>query len=191
MRSIVLRLTSVICVFGILLPLVGQGGMSEGEKNMMAFMTPSKAHADMAKNVGEWKTTYTMWMEPGAEPMKSEGNCVNKMIMGGRYLESVNDATFMGMPMDGLMLQGFDNHRKVYTAVWIDSLGSGFAIAEGVYNDSGELIMNGKMTDPMTGEVVKYRTVDKHINDQKHIMEMYMVTPKGDFKSMEVVFTRK
>ena len=36
-------------------------------------MTPGDHHAHFNSWVGEWKTTMTIWSEPGAEPMVTQG----------------------------------------------------------------------------------------------------------------------
>ncbi len=191
MRKIISSLVILVSILGIGSQVLGQEGMSEADKNMVAFMTPGQPHKDMEKLVGDWVVDYTMWMEPGQEPMKMKGSCTNSMIFDGRYLKSDNNAIVMGQPMKGFMLQGFDNHRKVFNAIWIDSMGTGFAISEGKYDKDGALVMQGEMTDPMSGNLVQYRTVTTIIDKDKHTMDMYMVSPEGEFKSMALVFTRK
>ena len=102
---------------------------AEMQKKWMEYMTPGAMHSKMAEQAGTWNASIRFWMFPGAEAQVSEGRAINKMILGGRYLQSKNTGTvFGGMEMEGISLQGFDNETKEFTAVWIDNMGTGTMI---------------------------------------------------------------
>src|SRR5258707_15385849 len=63
-------------------------------KAMMAYSTPGEIHKMLAKSVGVWTATVTMWMQPGAPPTTSTAEANNEMILGGRYLQSRNTGSF-------------------------------------------------------------------------------------------------
>ncbi|MBA3482029.1 MAG: DUF1579 family protein, partial [Pirellulales bacterium] len=44
------------------------------------FVTPTKQHAEMAREVGVWDADVSMWEQPDAEPMKSKGVETNAML---------------------------------------------------------------------------------------------------------------
>src|SRR5438132_1632850 len=70
-------------------------------KNWQAYMTPGDMHKMMSSWDGKWNSEVTLWEKPGAPPQKSTGTTINKMVLGGRYQESVNTGTMMGMPFEG------------------------------------------------------------------------------------------
>jgi hypothetical protein len=86
--------------------------MDPQTKAWMEYMTPGDMHKMLAGSNGSWKTKIHMWMAPGTEPMVSEGTSVNEMILGGRYQRSTHSGDFMGMPMEGMNILGFDNATK-------------------------------------------------------------------------------
>jgi len=90
--------------------------MTPEMKMWMEYMTPSDMHKVLEKNVGQWKAEITMWMAPNTPPTIAEGNSVNEMILGGRYLQSKHSGNFSGMPMEGIGLEAYDNAKKLSTA---------------------------------------------------------------------------
>ena len=163
-------------------------------KNWMDNMTPGAPHELIAKSVGEWTSVNTMWMDPDAPPTITEGSCVNKMILGGRYLLSENKGNFNGMPFEGIATTGYDNIKKVFFNTWIDNFGTGMMTSEGTYDSTSKTItFTGKMIDPMTSKEMPFRETFSMPDDNTQIMEMFGPRPdgKGEYKSMNIVYTRK
>lgn len=157
------------------------------QKAMTEYMTPGKMHDFLAKNAGEWKTTIKLWMGPGTEPIVSEGTSVSEMILGGRYLQSKHSGTIMGMPMMGLGIDAYDNGKKIFVSTWYDNMGTGVMVLTGTYNEAAKTMsLSGVSYDPASGKDVKVREVQKFVKDGHIIMEMYMGTDAGEFKSMEI-----
>lgn len=167
---------------------------SEAEmKAWMDYMTPGDFHKEMAKWDGEWKEDITMWMAPGAPAQKNTASCVNKMILGGRYQSATHTGSFNGMPFEGISTTGYDNAKKIFVSTWVDNMGTGIMVLEGTWDEkSKSLNLKGKQTDPGTGKPMDIREVFTVIDDNTQKMEMFM-TPNGgqEYKSMEIVFTRK
>lgn len=162
-------------------------------KNWEAYMTPSEAHKQMAQWTGEWSGDITMWMSPGAPPVKSTGTASNKMILGGRYQQSVNKGSFNGMPFEGVSTLAYDNAKKVYIATWIDNMGTGVMSLEGRWDEASKSVnFTGKCVDPMTGKEMDVRETFKPVDNNFQIMEMYCQGPDGkEYKTMEIKYTRK
>lgn len=184
-----LRITSVILLAFYL--LLGNRGLfaqdDAAQKAMTDYMTPGKMHEFLAKSAGEWKTVLKLWMQPGGEPVISEGTSVSEMILGGRYLQSKHSASVMNMTMQGLGLDAFDNGKKLFVSVWLDNFGTGVMVLEGTCNDDMTLLtLTGKSFEPVSGKEIKVREVLKVLNDKHHVMEMYMESGDKEFKSMEV-----
>lgn len=190
-----MMLTLVVCsiVAGGL--LTAQQPSKEEQEKMMkawqAYMTPGDNHKYLEKFAGEWIAETTMWMYPGTPPDKSKGEVSAKMILGGRYLKSHMKGTMMGMPMEGISITGYDNFQKKFNSMWIDSTGTGFYMSSGKL-EGNVRIETGEWDDITTGGKTHIKMVTKIVDDNKFIFEMYMSMPDNkEFKSMEVVYTRK
>lgn len=85
---------------------------SAEDQAWMAYMTPGPMHKMLASSNGEWHEEMTFWMAPGAPATKAESDCVNKMILGDRYQESIHTGSMMGMPFEGRSTVGYDNAKK-------------------------------------------------------------------------------
>jgi len=161
-------------------------------KKWMDYMTPGAMHEMMAKTVGEWTFVSKYWMDPSAPPTVSNGKSVNEMILGGRYLKSMNYSDVMGMPMEGLNILAYDKATNEFFSFWIDNMGTGMTMARGKYDEKTKLCsMKGTMVDPMTGKEMEYRQTMKFIDDDNQQMEMYMISDGKEIKSMEIMATRK
>lgn len=156
------------------------------------YMTPGSMHEMMAKLTGDWKTVHKFWMDPAGEPMSSEGTAKTEMILGGRYQMSEFSGSLMGMPLEGLWMMGFDNVSQEFTAIWIDNMGTGTAIAKGKYDESNKTIsMDGNMLDPILKTGMKFKQYLIMVDDNKYTMQMKLDVNGQEFKSMEIEFTRK
>ena len=144
---------------------------------------------------GKWDFETKTWMSgPDGEPMVSPGVCEMKLIFDGRYLLSTVKGTWMGMPFEGMGIDGYDNLRQEYTSVWIDSMGTGIMTMTGHADASGKVISyEGTMSDPGTGEKhKKCSTVIRLESKDRIVMEMYdKVGTKDEYKMMEITYTRK
>jgi len=158
----------------------------------MDYMTPGPMHEMLAKSVGDWKTITRFWMDPAGEPTETEGTGKTEMILGGRYQKSTHKSSMMGMETEGLFIMGYDNATQVFTATWIDNIGTGTAVAKGRYDESTNSInLNGAMVDPMSKQEMNFREVLKFLDDDHQLLEMYVVYNGQEFKSMEIEFIRQ
>lgn len=162
-------------------------------KNWQAYMTPSDMHKMMASWDGTWNSEITLWEKPGAPPQKSAGTTENKMVLGGRYQESINKSTMMGMPFEGHGTLGYDNTRKTFESTWIDNMGTGVMKMSGPWDAATKSItLTGKMMDPMSGKETDDKETFTVVDDNTQIMDMWGKGPDGkEFKMMEIKFTRK
>ena len=158
----------------------------------MEYMTPGPMHEMLAKSVGDWKTITRFWMDPAGEPMETEGTGKTEMILGGRYQKSTHKSSMMGMETEGIFIMGYDNATQEFTAIWIDNIGTGTAVAKGRYDESTNSInLNGAMVDPMSKQEMNFREVLKFLDDDHQLLEMYVVYNGQEFKSMEIEFIRQ
>ena len=157
----------------------------------MDYMTPGEIHQAMASFAGDWKTESKMWMTPGAEPTVTQGTCKMEMILGGRYLKSTYAGDFMGMPFEGMSIEGFDNAAYMFYSMWIDNFGTGMMTMKGTYDDMTQSVnYKGTMMDPVQKKEIPVREVF-HVGDpNKLVMEMFSEDNGQEFKNMEVTYTR-
>jgi hypothetical protein len=100
----------------------------------------------------------------------------------------------MGMAGRGFAIQGYDNFKKKYVAMWVDSMSTAMLTMSGNASRDGKTeSMWGLMDEPMTGEVGKHvKYVTRVINDDKFIFEIHDLAIGGDkTKVVEIVYTRK
>jgi hypothetical protein len=162
-------------------------------KAWMDYMTPGKIHQMLAHSNGTWTYETTFWMAPGAPPSKSTGVTENKMILGGRYQESVHKGNMEGMEFEGHGLLAYDNGKKIFQNAWVDNMGTGIMMLEGTWDDATHsLTLTGKSYDPMAGKDIQMKEIITIQDDDHHMMEMYYTDKDGkEIKSMEIHLTRK
>jgi hypothetical protein len=157
-----------------------------------SFMTPGKFHEMLAKDNGAWSADITMWNSPDSPATKTTGNVMNSMILGGRYQQSKHNATFWGMPFEGISTLGYDNAKKIFVSSWVDNMGTGIMHTEGALDSATNTInFKGTCTDPTTGKDCAIREVFTWLEPNKQKMEMYMTVNGKEYKSMEIISTRK
>ncbi len=159
----------------------------------MKMMAVNENHTFLKNFVGEWTVETTAWMQPGAEPVKSENMAKAELIYGGRFLQVNFKGTMFGQPFEGLQIVGYDNQKKRYISFWIDSSSTSFYLTEGTRDEKTNVITeNGLWPDPMSGTDMKVRTVTTLVSKDEYKFEMFMGLPDGkEFKSMENRSTRK
>jgi hypothetical protein len=157
--------------------------------------TPGKMHELMAKDAGVWEGENTMWMAPGAEPVKSKSKTTITPIMDGRYIKMEMNGEMPGMgPYSGLGFCGFDNVSQKFVATWFDNRSTG------IMTGTGELSADGKTMTwtynfncPLTKQPVTMREIDKTTGPNTKTMEMYSPDPKTgkEYKMMSIELTKK
>ena len=159
----------------------------------MKYSQPSDHHKHLAKQVGTWDVEFKMWPAPGADPMESMGISKNTMALGDRFLHVSYKGEFMGEAFEGMGFSGYDNFLKKHTDLWMDNMGTVMFTSEGHCEKGGKVIkLAGELDDPMTGKKKMLKSVNRMINDDKYMVEMYDKDQNGkEFKHMELTYTRK
>lgn len=160
---------------------------------MIKAGAPGPEHQRLAALAGNWTGTVKMWMEPGKPPMEEACSAERKLILGGRFLHEEVKSRFMGQPFAGLGLTGYDNLKKKYTSIWVDSVGTGISSAEGSADASGKVLtFIREETDPVSGKKTKSKDVIRILGDDKNSMESFRLAADGkEMKVMEINLTRK
>ena len=161
----------------------------------IAAGTPGKMHELLVKGVGVWDGKSTMWMVPGAEPIKSVCTLTISPMMKGRYVKGEVSGEMPGMgPYHGFGLYGFDNVSRKFVSTWIDSQSTG------MMNGTGALSADGKTLTwkyihncPITKKPTVMREIETFTGPNSKTLEMFGEDPKSgkEFKMMSIEFTRK
>jgi hypothetical protein len=155
------------------------------------YMTPNEAHKMLAKANGKWDAEISFYYNPDT-PMVNKTICENKMILGGRYQQSVYKGLIDGMPFEGLNTLAYDNARKIYISTWIDNMGTGIMKLEGSFDDATKTLnMRGKATDVASGKDIDVREVFKYVDDQTQTMEMFETKDGKEMKTMSIFLKKK
>jgi len=172
----------------------GQGNWMEMMAKWQAMGATGPEHKKLVGMVGTWETESRMWMMPGMEPIVSKGTAEIRLIFDGRFIEQRYKCGEGEQAFEGLGYEGYDRIKKQYVSVWLDSQSTGIFMSYGQMDESGKVCTyHGKMDDPFTGEKDKVvKSVAREINKDKAVFEMYDKRPGvGEFKSMEITYTRK
>lgn len=169
-------------------------GMPDMEAYMKAYMEkikPTEHHQHLLKSVGTWKALVKTWMAPDQPPQESEGKAVIRPILDGRYTLMEYEGKMGEIPFKGLSLSTYDPIKKAYVALWVDSLSSWFAVAEGQCDGTGKkTVYHMTYTDPVLEKPIPVREVYEFIDDD-HIRFEYFENRDGqEFKVMEILYTR-
>ncbi len=192
-RPLNLLLTAglLAATMGLLQPAAAQDGQMDPkamEELMMKLATPGPAHGHLANLAGEWTAKVTMYLD-GSTPSTSTGTVNYELVLGGRYLLGRYSNTFMGQPMEGLSVDGYDNARQEYFSLWFDTMGTGFYEAWGKASADGKTVSlagtmeMGPMKIPSRSETV---VVDKDTVR----FTMWQSMGAQEMKAMEMEYKR-
>ena len=154
--------------------------------------TPGEPHKLFATLAGSWTTTTKEWMEPGKPPTESTGTAELKMLLDGRFLYQEFNGQMMGQPFNGIGIDGYDNIRKKYVTVWMDSMGTGIFLMEGTASPDGKTItLKGSHPEP-GGKHMSHRAIWKLIDNNNQTFDMYGAHHgQKETKMMEITYRRK
>ena len=166
-----------------------QQAMMEMYQNLA---TPSEPHKQFESLAGTWTTQTKEWMEPGKPPTEAAGSADMKMLLGGRFLQQDFTGEMMGQPYTGMGITGYDNLRKKYVSIWLDTMGTGPFMMEGTGSADGKTItLKGQHTEPGGGHMT-HRAVWKIVDSNTQTFDMWGNHGGGkEMKVMEIVYTRK
>jgi len=156
-------------------------------------MTPGAEHQTLAKAVGTWNATVTMWEAPGAPPQTSQAVSKRRMALGGRVLIDEWTGNMMGMPFEGLGHSGYDNVAKRWWGTWTDNFTTGVMTTTGTCDADPTKGCSyvGTMVNMMTGKEEKNRQTAKWPNPDEEHFEMFAAGPDGkEYQVMKIVAKR-
>ncbi|MFO0775738.1 MAG: DUF1579 domain-containing protein [Nitrospiraceae bacterium] len=158
----------------------------------MKLATPGTPHKQLDSLVGSWTTKTKEWTDPSKPPQESEGTVDMKMLLGGRFLHQEYSGMMMGQPYTGIGITGYDNLRKKYVTIWLDSMATAPFVMEGTASPDGKTItLRGGHDEPGGGHMT-HRAVWSIPDAQHQTFEMYGAHGhEKETKQMEILYTRK
>ncbi|HNR37401.1 MAG TPA: DUF1579 domain-containing protein [Acidobacteriota bacterium] len=190
----------VLILLTLGLPVWAQEPAAAKDDPMQAMMAAyarygeiGKEHRLLHQRAGTWDVTVRMWATPDSPAEESKGTSDCSQIMGGRFILEKFESMVMGQPFSGLGLIGFDNIKKKYVAIWIDSMSTGIMASEGAPAADGKSIEYvGDLPDPVANKYRLQRAVEYEEDADHRRMEAFDVGPDGKpFRSMEMVYIRR
>lgn len=133
------------------------------------FPKPGPEHEKLKELVGTWDAVMEM------AGQKSKAVATYKSICGGMWIESDFEGDLGGIKFQGHGLDGYDQHKKKYVGVWVDSMSSAPLHSEGNYDEaSKKLVMTGDSVDPQ-GKPQKFKMTTKTKDKDHFTFRMYMI----------------
>lgn len=191
---LVLFLLATVAAGGTAL-LVAQDAKQELTPEMEAvlkYAVPGEHHEHLKALIGTWETKTKFWPAPDAPVVESTGKAVHSAVLGGRFIHTTYDGDFMGQPFSGMGYIGYDNYKKQYTDVWMDTMGTYMLTSQGNGDAGGKVLdMRGSYDDPMTGQTKEFHSVYRFAGPDRYTLEMYDTAADGsEYKTLEIVHTR-
>ncbi len=154
---------------------------------------PGTGQVLLAKFVGDWDVVKTFYPQKG-EPVRTSGECVQKMVHEGHFLES--DFVFFdkdGGRTTGTGISGFEAKSGRFTTVWYDSRGTTFSMrqSEGPF-DGKEIVLYAAAFEP--AKPGRRSITRSHLEQDGRILvhRHYLVQEDGKERlMMELLLTRK
>lgn len=168
--------------------------MAEQWQAYMDLQKPGEPHEEMAHWLGEWDCQVTIsGMGPDVPPMTSRGSAMFSWLHEGRWMKQEFRGEMMGQPFNGFGISGYDNYRKQYVDMWVDSMSTSMATMRGnTMPGSDVMVMFGEMDEPMTGEIGKIvRNVITRHSDDHFTFEMQEVMYGEPFTVMTIEYRRR
>jgi Protein of unknown function (DUF1579) len=151
-----------------------------------AQLGPGPEHAKLKELVGDWDCVVKMG---GTE---SKGSATYRLDMGGMWVISEFKGEFGGQSFKGMGIDGYDQTKKKYTGVWVDSMTSAPMVSEGTYDSTGKILtMTGEQVGP-DGKMVKNKMTSEMKSPDLMLFTMYMVGADGkETPMMTIEYKRK
>ena len=154
---------------------------------------PGLEHERLQTLIGEWKAVTRAWRRHDAPIEEGKGSMSNFWMLDGRFVGQEYKSRAQRPKYQGLGALGYDNIRKVYTSVWLDTTSTSVYTATGSFDEAGNVFtLEGVYQDPVTGTPVKCRSITRIINRKKYTFELFKEGSDGKmFRTLDVVYTRK
>jgi len=181
-------------ILAVSLSLVPANLLAQQNKDRSTEVTPDgpgPVHRRLDDLVGDWDVAIQYKI--GEKVQEGKATCDAKWILGGRFLQQDYHSRFQGQPFHVLQILGYDNQKKKFIELMMDTMSTSVLHNEGEISEDGKVITNqGESRDPTTKKPVKLRT-RYTITDHDHFtLEWYRVDEGGkEEKTVTLRHSRK
>jgi hypothetical protein len=144
---------------------------------------PGPEHAHLKKLEGNWDTTFSM----GGQ--SSKGKASYKMDLGGLWLFSRFEGDMGGMKFQGHGMDSYDQGKKKYVSVWVDSMSTSPMLVEGTYDKATKTLTLAGEGPGEGGKPTKYKSTSEMPDDNTINFKMYV--GGGTEPAFTIVYKRK
>jgi hypothetical protein len=154
---------------------------------------PGPEHEILKKGIGTWDATVESRGDPNGPVETTKGVEVNRMMKGGLWLIQSFQGEFGGQPFEGHGVMGYDQAKKKYVGVWIDSIMPTISHLEGDYDAAKDVMTcTMDMTDPSGKTTVKTTLVTEHKSDGTRVFTLSAPGPDGKaFAMMKITYKKR
>ena len=152
---------------------------------------PGEEHMLLHAFAGSWDVNVTYQL--GGKEFKGKALCEAKWILDGRFLRQEYHSKMQGKDFIVLQFLGYDHGKKKFVELKMDSMDTGVMHNEGTISANGEVITcKGERIDPITGELVKIRTVTTIKDADHYTLEWFLTKSDGkEERAVVLSHTRK
>lgn len=156
-----------------------------GFANGQEVPKPGKEHEKLKDLAGTWDAMFEM------QGGTYKAEATYKAICGGMWMASDFKSELAGVPYSGHGLDGYDQQKKKYVGIWVQSMASAPMHYEGVIDDKGVLVMTGTFPGP-DGKPAKFKNTTAWKDKDHFTFKMYMVPAEGEeLLAFKIDYSRK
>ncbi len=96
-------------------------------------------HVWLQQLVGDWKVTYEVPTDTGAEPMQMEARASTRKV-GELWILVEGSANFDGQTFSSFMTLGYSPSQEAFTGTWVDSMQTQLWIYRGSLDPTGKIL---------------------------------------------------
>jgi hypothetical protein len=165
----------------------------ESPAEWVAMSKPGESHRLMDSFVGTWNVTMKFWSSPQSAPEQSSGVSESRWILGKRFIQESFKGKVGGQDFEGIGLFGFDNGRRRFDTLWLDSLNTSVARSSGAFDPENQIYsFEGQVYDPVLGRDKATKTTIRFLSPTRYVLTMFDHNPVyGDYKSLEMEYVRR
>lgn len=190
-------------VLGVALALVsGLPGVGAGQapppdsaraaavRAALAAMGPGPEHHRLVALEGAWRAAARYANGPGH--LELQGSATVRPVLGGRFVVLETRLPSPELPIEGLVVLGFDRRASQYTYLGFDTFGTYYVGAAGAWDEEAQVLrMPGTSSDPRTGEVKSYEMNFRFPAPDTFVAEIVFQGPDGRrWVAVETTYTR-
>lgn len=168
-------------------------GKAQKPDPWITYMMPDEIHKMLEDYSGSFDLEISMWMGEGEKPAVIQISAMNKMILGGRFLEITQTGNMMGTDYYSIVTIGFNTITKLFDQTTLTNMGTGTLYLTGSWDPQNKTAtLNGQITNPVDNKLIKVRQQISFIDKDNLLIESYdTYEGEKEKKTIQSKFVRK